>query len=100
MLSAQLVREACHGESGQRTADADHPVVDQHGHLLGKIFLEAQPDQVTPGELQELGGPGSDSQQAAARPTAYSADREDRAPFLDPAQVAPAARRSRRARTG
>ncbi len=96
---AQLVTWRRSGESGQCTADADHPVVDQHGHLLGKIFLEAQPDQVAPGEFQELSSPGADGQQAAPRSTAYSADREDRTPFLDPAQMTPSARRSRRART-
>ena len=58
-----------------------------------KPFLEAQPDQVAPGEFQELRRPGPDGQQAAAGSAADAADGEDRTPFLDPAQVAPAARR-------
>ena len=77
-------------EPAQRTADPEHPVVDQHGDLLGQPFLEAQPDQVAAGELQQLRRPGPDGQQAAARSTANAADREDRAPLLDPAEVPPA----------
>ena len=56
---AQLVPRRRSGESGKGAADADHPVVDQHGHLIGKIFLEAEPDQVAPGEFQELSGPSA-----------------------------------------
>ena len=55
------------GQPGQRTADAHHPVVDQHGDLIGELFLEAQPDQVAAGEFQELRGPGPDSQQVRRR---------------------------------
>ena len=45
------------GEPGQRPADAHQPVVDQHGHLLGQPFFEAQADQVAAGEFREAGRP-------------------------------------------
>ena len=104
-------RQACrdssswHALRAARTGSSARPTRSSQSSISTatcseSAFLEAQPDQVAPGELQELRGPGPDGHQAAARSAADSADREDRAPFLDPAEMSPAARRARRARSG
>ncbi len=70
-----------------RHANTEQPVVDQHGDLFGKSLLEAQPDQVSAREFEQLGRPRPHGQQAPARLPPHPADREDRASLLDAAQV-------------
>ncbi len=86
-LPRKLLAEPGRDGPVERQADAEQPVVDQHGDLLGESLLEAQPDQISARELQQLRRSGPHGQQAPSRSSPHPADREDRAPLLDAAEV-------------
>src|SRR6516225_5104382 len=71
------------GDAAEDTTDPQQPVVDEHCHLLSKPLLEAETDQVAPGEFEELRRPSSHGHQATAGSPANPADCKDRAAFVD-----------------
>ena len=88
----QLMTIRARHELSQGAADPENPVVDHESDLLGQAVVEAEPHQVSPGELEAARGPHANGQKAAAGAAPDAADREDRAALFDPAKMAPAAR--------
>src|ERR1700759_2230235 len=77
------------GQTAKRTPDPLQPVIDQHADLGRKAFLATEPDQIASAELDELGRPSPDGHQPTTGSTSNAADRKDRPPFVNPAQMPP-----------
>ena len=75
-------------------ADPVDPVVNQRGHLATPVGFQAQAEQIGFGDLEQPGRADADREQIALLTTPDAFEPKDRAPLLDPAKVAAAARTS------